>query len=268
MTETQTKISIEAGITKENQETTDSTLLSSRKSSVLSTTMDYFQKFEKTIERTEEKDEQEEGAPKKKKKKSDGTSYVIDIVTQVLLDWTDITRENITVKNISGAGGSNTYVATAYAGDESKKKQVCVHIRRKEEQDPITERRMEAAQKTMWEHGVAVPRIISGDYWYIEPFVDNCPEKSTNEDMAKLLADIHRVPTEWFEPFRKELIDMYPHLAEAKLGSHVWLFSTRLEWYNEYKKSWKFWQDAGFEPLSEAARKYVTVHSDFHGGNR
>jgi len=40
-----------------------------------------------------------------------------------------------------------------------------------------------------------------------------------------------------------------------------------MEWYKHYKDLGKFWQDAGFEPLSEAGKKLVCVHSDLHRGN-
>jgi len=40
--------------------------------------------------------------------------------------------------------------------------------------------------------------------------------------MAILLAKVHKVSTEWFLPYRKSLIEMYPHLAFAKEGSHIW----------------------------------------------
>jgi len=86
--------------------------------------------------------------------------------------------------------------------------------------------------------------------------------------MAKLIANVHKAPTDWFEPYREKIIELYPHLSKAKKGSHIWLFSTRLEWYNEHKGHHIFWQNAGFKPLSPAARRLVTVHSDFHEGNK
>jgi len=214
----------------------------------------YFRKYEKPVTYTK-----------------NTTKGAIEIVTQVLDDWKDIPQDKINSASISGHGGSKTYLVTAFKDDESNKKEVVVHDRRIVEEDPITELRMAASQKVLWEHGVAVPRIISGKNWYIEPYVKNCVNKDKeidNSQMARLLADIHKVPTEWFEPYRKELVEIYPHLAECRKGSHVWCFTTRLEWYNSFKKSWKFFQDAGFKPLSLAARRYVTVHSDFHGGNR
>jgi len=153
---------------------------------------------------------------------------------------------------------------------------------------------MEAAQKILWEYGLGVPRLISGKDWYIEPFItqaeppllpDGQIHKRTKvegpvkggkiirhgwdpELFAKLLADMHKIPTDWFEPHRELLQEKYPHLKQAPLGSHIWLFTTRLGWYNNYKPSWEAWQNAGFEPLSEAGKRVVTVHGDFHNGNK
>jgi len=72
---------------------------------------------------------------------------------------------------------------------------------------------------------------------------------------------------EWFEKHRQRAIDEFPILKDARLGCHIWLFTTRMSWYNGNKQHGKFWQDAGFEPLSEASKRLVCVHGDLHRGN-
>merc|ERR1712232_9265 len=59
----------------------------------------------------------------------------------------------------------------------------------------------------------------------------------------------------------------YPVLKDARLGCHIWTFTTRMAWYGHKKEHGKFWQDAGFEPLSEAGKKLVCGHSDLHRRN-
>jgi len=72
---------------------------------------------------------------------------------------------------------------------------------------------------------------------------------------------------EWFEKHRQRAIDEFPVLKDARLGCHIWLFTTRMSWYHDNKQFGKFWQDAGFEPLSEASKRLVCVHGDLHRGN-
>jgi len=118
---------------------------------------------------------------------------------KVLSDWADADINKIQVRDISGHGGSRTYMVNlAYEiikeeenedkkkkaeGEEDEEKeeqkdkyekQVVVHVRKLHKQDPITEPRMEACQKVLYKEGVAVPRIITAkDYsWYIEPYYE------------------------------------------------------------------------------------------------
>jgi len=86
--------------------------------------------------------------------------------------------------------------------------------------------------------------------------------------MAQLLAKVHKVPTDWFEPHREKVVKKHQILSSADKGSHIWLFTTRLGWYNGFKEHKLFIQNAGFPPLSESSRRIVTNHGDFHGGNK
>ena len=92
-------------------------------------------------------------------------------------------------------------------------------------------------------------------------------KKHQNSDIARVLARIHKVPTDWYDPWKQKITDLYPVLKEAHLGSHVWLFTCSIDWYEVYAPLHKIWQDFSIEPVSQAGKKIVTNHGDFHHGN-
>merc|ERR1712167_305836 len=97
--------------------------------------------------------------------------------------------------------------------------------------------------------------------WHNEDKVDKL-------DYAVLMAKLHKnTATEWFEKHRQRAIEMYPVLKDTPIGSHTWLFVTRMSWFKHYEHSHQFFTQAGFEPLSEAGKRIVVVHGDIHPAN-
>merc|ERR1712139_583012 len=60
---------------------------------------------------------------------------------------------------------------------------------------------------------------------------------------------------------------MFPILKDTPLGSHVWLFVTRMSWFKGFEANHEFFTKAGFEPLSEAGKQIAVVHGDIHPAN-
>jgi thiamine kinase-like enzyme len=203
------------------------------------------------------------------------------LCSEILPGWKGIDTSKIEIKNISGHGGSKTYkISCKYASPAA----VVLHGRRRNEEDKFTEARMEDAHRSLWEAGVAPPRLYTGDYWYVEPYVSDIRgtkldkwlrekfpryQARRNRKAIKMLADLHKnASTAWFEPHREKVIEEFPILKDAKLGSHIWLYTTRLEWYSWVPAEMKqFWQEAGPEPITDAAKRIVVNHGDLHGGN-
>jgi len=147
------------------------------------------------------------------------------------------------------------------------------HQRNLDSADPLTEERMVDSQKAMWESGVAAPRLVSGKNWYFEQFVDGIVGwhnvgQVDKLDYATLMAKLHKnTSTEWFEKHRQRAIEMFPILKDTPLGSHVWLFVTRMSWFKRFEANHEFFTKAGFEPLSEAGKQIAVVHGDIHPAN-
>merc|ERR1712170_281277 len=136
-----------------------------------------------------------------------------------------------------------------------------------------TDERMLEAHKAMWKSGVAIPRLVSGKNWWFEQFLEgicghNSADKVDQLDYAVLMAKLHKnTSTEWFEKHRQRAIKMYPILKDISIGSHVWLYATRLSWFKKYEHSHELFTKTGFEPLSEAGKRITVVHGDIHVRN-
>jgi hypothetical protein len=158
------------------------------------------------------------------------------LCSEILPGWKGIDTSKIEIKNISGHGGSKTYkISCKYAFPAA----VVLHGRRRNEEDKFTEARMEDAHRSLWEAGVAPPRLYTGDYWYVEPYVSDVKgtklykwllekfprfQARRNRKAIKMLADLHKnASTAWFEPHREKVMEEFPILKDAKLGSHIWL---------------------------------------------
>lgn len=129
---------------------------------------------------------------------------------------------------------------------------------------------MMESHKVFWKKDFAVPRFISGTNWYIEPFLDGLEVQENMDavDWGEVLATMHKeLPIDWYDKHREIKYEKWPALKKAPKGSHIWEFTCRSEWFELYKDFHAFWISAGYEPLSEAGKRIVTTHGDFHSGN-
>merc|ERR1712072_378240 len=206
--------------------------------------------------------------------KSISVNEITKLIKRNFKPWKTVKVGGATLKDVSGHGGSRTYLIETKDKSVSKEfRKLIFHKRNLDETDPLTEERMIDAQKAMWESGVAAPRLVSGKNWYFEQFISglvgwNNVDKVNRLDYAVLMAKLHKnTATEWFEKHRQRAIEMFPILKDTPLGSHAWLFVTRMSWFKRFEHSHEFFTQAGFEPLSEAGKRITVVHGDIHPAN-
>ena len=90
------------------------------------------------------------------------------------------------------------------------------------------------------------------------------------EKVGKLLAQVHRIPTEWFSELKSKFIEENPIIDTYPEGSLAWPYIQRDIWNKDLKQM----SDEGKSELASAyavehpiAGRIVTVHGDLHPGN-
>ena len=90
-----------------------------------------------------------------------------DLVTKVLPGWSKVDRSKIHIKDISGGGGSKTFMVSCETAEPSK---IILHSRNMNTSDTYQENRMIKIQKILGELGLAPARLYYGSDWSIEQF--------------------------------------------------------------------------------------------------
>eukprot|EP01052_Picozoa_sp_SAG31_P006877 SAG31_NODE_322_length_17726_cov_18.070006_7_plen_563_part_00 len=95
--------------------------------------------------------------------------------------------------------------------------------------------------------------------------------RATLQEVATLVAKIHKVDPQWFNEHRANLCEAIPLLSEATPSSKLWTLA-RVDYLEKvtsnpvaFRALAKF--DVQERLVSEAARRLVTTHGDFHPGN-
>lgn len=174
-----------------------------------------------------------------------------EIVCGSLEGWRGIDPGTVLVEEIKDG---IIFKASVPAGTAALPSAVMFRFRRGG-QAPTTlaERRTEAAALLFGKHGVSPSRIAQGDTWWIEPWAGvsfddlgggltfpwdgacagwdprNPAHRelvlNSAEEYGRLMARIHVVPPEWFEPFKQEDCVAFPFLGELpSQGSFLWLY--------------------------------------------
>lgn len=222
------------------------------------------------------------------------TKAWLNVAWEVMPGWKVLDKSRFKLKDISGLGGSRTYLINSNPKSSDKTPAHPIIVlrarRRTQDIDPYQDLRMETAQKVLYDHGLAIPRLFEGRTFNIEPCVEDARpnpnwfkklfmnivcspiEKGDFSKFAKLLAKIHQVPTDWFEPIREGLQKQFPLLKGAVPGSHVWIMTSRMEWWGTWRANLteeviRFYLDATREPLSAAGKRVITSHGDYHDQN-
>ena len=207
---------------------------------------------------------------------------IATLISGALPSWSGLDVNNITVKDVSGQGGSRAFKVSS--GCDVTPPIVALHSRSTEvSTDPVSERRAAAAAAAMQDAGVAPARLAAGGDWYIvawggtELGWHRRPAGTSPEDVGRLLARVHTVPTDWWTPFEAELLQHIPQLARAAPGSCPWWFSARtsrfelkgtsFDWKHVTAEAVEAWAQASPKPASAIGARLVTSHGDFHGKN-
>jgi len=204
------------------------------------------------------------------------------LASSVLPSWSGVELAKITVKDVSGQGGSKAFKVSS--GCDATPPIVALHSRSEQvSADPVSERRAAAAAAAMRDAGVAPMRLAEGGDWYIVewggtelgwPMIGRTP-KASPEDVGRFLAMVHKVPTDWWAPFEAELLQHIPQLTNVARGSCPWWFSARttrfegtsFDWRHLSAEAVEAWAQACPKPASAIGAKLVTSHGDFHGKN-
>ena len=195
---------------------------------------------------------------------------------------------------MSGNGGSKTFKVSA-PGDFPP---VALHCLGEEvAPDPVSEQRLAAAQVLFAKHGLCPTRLAEGGDWFCESwggvtlgqaFSLNSPEVhaptasivgletagATHAELGALLARVHQLPTDWFDPWRAQLKSKYPGLANAPDTSPIWWSTGKSKYmlaFQDDELLAKYVQlQACVHPdvmTTTPGKRLVTAHADFHPGN-
>lgn len=173
--------------------------------------------------------------------------------------WGRLKPEDIIVRDVSGHGGSKTFMLDVQV-DGLSSKTVVVHAR-PDDCGSFMMRRTEAAQAALSAAGLGPLRLATGSDWWVESYVGperkeekgkkpkgkkpkgkgakGSPETEEEikrreaEDAVKhrrkgaLLRRVHEVDSVWFNSFREELRGRDPRLEKTPDSSLLWLYLTR-----------------------------------------
>eukprot|EP00756_Hemistasia_phaeocysticola_P012784 Hpha_TRINITY_DN15227_c1_g9::TRINITY_DN15227_c1_g9_i2::g.65268::m.65268 len=213
---------------------------------------------------------------------------------------------DVEVRNVSGYGGSQTYIVTALV-DGVLPSRVVLHKRPTDCGDFVM-RRMEVAQATLAAAGLAPQRLACGEDWWIEshmgPGKDNEEKKKETKQQSvsaervvnegrrgALLRRLHDVDPSWYRSFQIELCTADPRLRKTADASHMWLYTARgcfgaarkrgrggepENFFSKKSNASDAWSEellnryadmTPFQSRIPALNRVVTVHGDYHEGN-
>jgi len=202
-----------------------------------------------------------------------------DLVINALESWNGSDKSKIIVKDISGMGGSRTYMISCPGNDPE-----CIILHNKSFDTNDTsckerEFRQEKIVKALSDTKATPGRIVEGDTWYIEPCagvpvqIRNSPEKEEElnkivEKASNCLARIHSSDTLWFDSYREKGLIDHINLKLVKKGSQFFYVLAHSDLSKLIDETWiPGYMSNDIEPHSEIGRRIVTTHGDWHGGN-
>lgn len=196
-----------------------------------------------------------------------------DIAKTAVSGWAEVPNTEISVKNISGAGRSATYMMTAPEGTNPRR--LIMHNKNisTDEAEMANERRQERIVHEISKMGATPGRLAEGQTWYIEPCAGQdfhpADDGSDTEKVAKLCARFHKADVSWWAEYKKEVLPRYPGLEKFPNGDPVFysVVNRDLEMIITDPASVEGCYTHRYEPISEAGKRVVTSHGDFHNGN-
>eukprot|EP00927_Polykrikos_kofoidii_P034096 TRINITY_DN28924_c0_g1_i3.p1 TRINITY_DN28924_c0_g1~~TRINITY_DN28924_c0_g1_i3.p1 ORF type:complete len:705 (+),score=84.82 TRINITY_DN28924_c0_g1_i3:58-2115(+) len=195
---------------------------------------------------------------------------LVKLVVEALPGWRTTSAGNVLVEDKSGEGGGRTYRVSATGANPP---QVALHVRSEQAAaDAISETRMACAARLFAKAGLSPSRLAESHDWFIERWEGLGEPNITAErsrELGELVARIHAIPIDWFDPWREMLCKRFSDLRNVPRGSHVWFWTARKEFLDELTDECRRQVlDANFfAPRSIAAARVVTAHADVHPGN-
>ena len=203
----------------------------------------------------------------------------IKLAHEVMDDWKGIEIDWINISNLAGLGGAITYKVFIETDKIPKEKNnilenikflsVVLHSTISDKTDRFEDEKMRQAHRLLFRYDLIVPRLYEGKDWWIERFIENDrTEVLSIETYATLLADLHSLPTDWYNTFYDQYTNEYPELKEAHPHGHVWTYVAKPGWFMPYRTFETYLKhEDHFVPQTEAGKRIVNVHSDYWNDN-
>jgi len=196
-----------------------------------------------------------------------------DIAKTAVGGWKDVPNTEISVKNVSGAGRSATYMMKAPEGTNPRR--LIMHNKNLSD-DPAeiaNEQRQERIVAEISATGATPGRLAEGQTWYIEPCAGQdfhpAEDGSDTEAVARLCATFHKSGTGWWADFKKDVEPRYPGIEKFPNGDPIFYSTVNMDLEMIISSPESLAGNLAFrvEPISEAGKRVVTSHGDFHNGN-
>ena len=182
--------------------------------------------------------------------------------------WKEADKTKMTFKELKGEKKETTIIVTCEGAEPN---QIVLRVRELPETENEHYHSESDATKATAEAGFAPKRLDAGEelLFVLEEYAGVEPSKEkTHKDMAELLANIHKVPTEWFDKYREKVTETYEVLKEVSPGNPVWWYATHPECLKGIEAEvLKGLVEDATEPISESGKKVVTCHGNFHKDN-
>ena len=213
--------------------------------------------------------------------------------------WPDVALSDVEMRDVSGKGGGRVFILTSAS---SRPARVVLKIKSLQASAGISTDRMESATAVFRAHRLLPETIHAGEDWSLEPFLGADvkqgfmsfdPERAPLPAVARLLARIHALPTDWYAPLRARTVArdprLQPILEAAPHHAHCWcpwplglengmvfmgggfpnpaIAREVMERQVASGVFASFLSAEAFHPVSSAGRRVVTLHGDFKPDN-
>lgn len=201
---------------------------------------------------------------------------IADFVAGVLADvWikVDVTSVVVTTYNGGQAFGKTYKVLAPGMQPESVAFHLMNNIRAKDE---LYRMRMDGIIPLLYSENLCPRRLCHGHDWFVEIWEGYGSPASTPEnlvEMAQLMANIHKIPPNWFDKCRSRLRERNPiFLKVPDSDSLWWITCLQRETMEIFHKKTEVEIESILDfssnlPWTDASRRLVTIHGDFHRGN-
>mmetsp|Transcript_89707 Transcript_89707/g.192279 ORF Transcript_89707/g.192279 Transcript_89707/m.192279 type:complete len:1156 (+) Transcript_89707:172-3639(+) len=144
-------------------------------------------------------------------------------------------------------------------------------------QGVVWKARYMSAHRLFGNSGLGPALQLEGPGWFIEAYCGVDLRKTEQiggpcglaTELGRLLAHVHQQTTGWFSEWRNLLGELYPWARSLDRSSHVWWHACDINAFAGIaKKDLLEWANTDcFHPVTQAAKRVVTMHGDFRLAN-